>query len=630
MNILSSFKGILTGKQGDDGRSVLHNVNDYLISLVNREDMIQSILDRYHSIGRFGLRENQEDLIRVYFLLENFIIKHKPVVVKKEYTKEALRAYIRDTWIKDNVSELEKLIFDLPQSRVFRMYRIVINQFLKYAIQSLGEIAVSRFFDSDSRFKGLFAYNNGVLAYQENVDQVQYKQLFGALYKLVSDALGEKYAEGQIRKMFEWCRGIFDFEIVSLFFDIVPETVLPGERLSVLNRDELEFKIVERTEELRLAKEKVEDKVKERTAELENEQAKLSIVTESMAEGAIVLDGDMNVIFTNTSARRYIGIEDITANTQVKNINNQVFAAFAKKFTKYPLIETLSRSVDKPVIVPEIDSDGNVYKLTFNSKRSSDGELSYFLVWIEDITEAKALERRKSEFVSIAAHQLRTPLSAMKWALNMVTSGDLGILSSDQSEFIQKAYDSNDRMISLVNDLLNTDRIDSGKIKYEFTHTDLDLIIKSIYQELVDYANLKNVKFIMNPTNLDLAKQKLYADQEKLRAVFQNLIDNGIKYSPSGQSVEVIFSNPDKNHVDIKVIDHGIGIPDPDQRNIFTRFFRAPNAQKIEADGSGLGLYIAKNILEGHGGSIKFTSKENVGTTFNVVLPLDTISDTIQ
>lgn len=629
MNIFSQFKGIVTGKQGGSGRSVLHNVNDYLISLVNREDMIAPILERNRAANRFGFRDNQAELIRIYFLLENFIVKHKPIIVKKEYSKEALRTYIRETWVKDQTPELEKLIFGTQQDRVFRMYRIVIREFVKYAQQSLGFISLTKFFESELKFRDIVKYNDNNIEFTDSSNQGLYKEFFASLYKLVADALGEKYAEGQIRKMFEWCRSIFDFEIVSLFFEIIPENVLPGERLSVLNRDELELKIVERTEELRLAKEKVEEKIKERTAELENEKLKLSIVTENMAEGAIVLDEEMNVVFINTSARRYIGIDEIKK-VSTKEVNLQVFTAFVDKFTQYPLIETLSQARGKPVSVPEVQSGDKFFKLNFNINEGSGGRLDYYLVWIEDITEVKALERRKSEFVSIAAHQLRTPLSAMKWAMHMIMSGDLGTLNADQSEMMSKAYNSNDRMIDLVNDLLSTDRIDSGKIKYEFAHVDLSAIFETLYQELTDYAKLKGINCVFDKDKEYLSKQKIYADVEKVRAVFQNLIDNSIKYSKVGQTVEVKFDNPDKLHVRIRVIDNGIGIPAADQKNIFTRFFRAPNAQKMEANGSGLGLYIAKNILESHGGSIKFTSAEHAGTTFEIEFPLDTLSDTMR
>lgn len=628
MNIFSQFKGIVAGKQGGSGRSVLRNVNDYLVSLVNREDMIAPILERYRAVSRFSFRDNQVELIKIYFLLENFIVKHKPIIIKKEYSKETLRAYIRENWVTDQTSEVEKLIFDTPQDRMVRMYRIVIREFIKYGEQSLGYLALTRFFDNTEKYKSVVKYSDGNIEFIGNVNQSLYKELFSDLYNLVSSALGEKYADGQIRKMFDWCRNTFDFEIVSLFFEIIPENVLPGERLSVLNRDELELKIVERTEELRMAKEKVEEKIKERTAELENEKLKLSIVTENMAEGAIVLDEEMNVVFINTSARRYIGIEEVKKTT--KELNLQVFTAFVDKFEQYPLIETLSHARGDVVSVPEIQSGDRVFKLNFNIKEGSDGLLDYYLVWIEDITEVKALERRKSEFVSIAAHQLRTPLSAMKWAMHMIMSGDLGQLNPDQSEMMSKAYSSNDRMIDLVNDLLSTDRIDSGKIKYEFTHTNLGTIFDTLYQELSDYAKLKNINCEIDKNKIDLSKQNIYADVEKVRAVFQNLIDNSIKYSKSGQTVSVKFDNPDKFHVRIRVIDNGIGIPVADQKNIFTRFYRAPNAQKMEANGSGLGLYIAKNILESHGGSIKFTSAEHAGTTFEIEFPLDTISDTMK
>jgi signal transduction histidine kinase len=228
------------------------------------------------------------------------------------------------------------------------------------------------------------------------------------------------------------------------------------------------------------------------------------------------------------------------------------------------------------------------------------------------------LDETKSEFVSVAAHQLRTPLSAVKWAMHMLIGGDLGSLGEAQREVLRKAAESNDRMIKLVNDLLNVDHIESGKSQYVFVPLTVQELIQSVMTEVRPLAESHGVtlKFDQNIS----ATSKVLGDRDKLRGVFQNLIDNAIKYTLTGGSVNVGLTEDPTNLI-ITVADSGIGIPAEDQTKTFGKFFRSKNAVKVATDGTGLGLFIVREIVTRHKGKISFTSVEGKGTTFTVLIP---------
>ncbi len=241
-----------------------------------------------------------------------------------------------------------------------------------------------------------------------------------------------------------------------------------------------------------------------------------------------------------------------------------------------------------------------------------------------ELTEANekllSLDAMKSNFISVAAHQLRTPLSGIKWALNMMISGDVGALTDDQKTFLMKAYESNTRMINLVNDLLGIDRIESGRVTYNFIPTNLSALIDNVLLEILPQARRKGIKINFADTGKVLPM--VLADQEKMREVIQNLIENAIRYTKEDGLITLSTLTKDDKLI-FQVADNGIGIPASEQKNIFTRFFRSSNAIRVEADGSGLGLSISKSILDQHHGTISFVSEENKGTTFIVTLPID-------
>lgn len=228
------------------------------------------------------------------------------------------------------------------------------------------------------------------------------------------------------------------------------------------------------------------------------------------------------------------------------------------------------------------------------------------------------LDKMKSEIISIVAHQLRTPLSAIKWTLKILLDEDAGAVSPEQRDLITKGFESNERMIALINDMLAVDRLESGKIKYNFVPVQFEDLVQDMIRSLLPLATQKNIRVEFSSPETPLAKIKI--DPDKMRDVLQNLIDNAIKYTKNEGTVSVGVAM-EKEELHFWVKDNGIGIPDEEKEKIFSRFFRANNAIHTETDGSGLGLFIAQSVIKRHGGKLWFESVLDVGTTFHVLLP---------
>jgi len=237
---------------------------------------------------------------------------------------------------------------------------------------------------------------------------------------------------------------------------------------------------------------------------------------------------------------------------------------------------------------------------------------------LHDITPEKAIERLQSSFVSTASHQLRTPLTGIKWGLDDLTTGQNGPLNSKQKELIGKIVSTNENMIFLLNDLLDVSRIEEGKFEYSFEEEDIAVILDEILKEVEININEKSLKIIVHKGN---SLPKVSADRRKIKTALRNIIDNAIQYSHKGGSIEIKIDTGE-DFIFISIKDTGIGIPKSELPFLFNKFFRAHNAIMTRTEGSGLGLYISKSIINNHNGKITVESKERESTTFLVGLPI--------
>lgn len=239
----------------------------------------------------------------------------------------------------------------------------------------------------------------------------------------------------------------------------------------------------------------------------------------------------------------------------------------------------------------------------------------------KELEEVKAIEENKSEIISVTAHQLRTYLSALKWILKMFLNKDFGEINDEQKDHLEKAINSNERAIALVNYLLTFNHAENIFNTLNFKKIDIIKIIDDVAAIFYGELKNKNIQLKINKNNIE--KTEIECDKEMISVIFQNLVENAIKYSFENSEISIdINKNEDTNEVIISVHNNGINIKKDDQAKIFNKFYRAPNAIQKENIGSGLGLFTSKVITEKHGGKIWFESGDESGTTFFVSLPL--------
>jgi len=224
-----------------------------------------------------------------------------------------------------------------------------------------------------------------------------------------------------------------------------------------------------------------------------------------------------------------------------------------------------------------------------------------------------------SDFANLTSHQLRTPLSGMKWLLELLQKSNTGNLNKKQKEFLEKIYYSNERMIALVNDLLEVSRIEQGVSRLYLQPTDLTIIIRDIIRNKGQAIKHKHLKVIF--TTEEEPFPVVQTEPNKIRQVLYNLITNAITYIHDDGKVSIDLKVKGRN-VLCSVADTGVGIPEDQQSLVFGKFFRGANVIQFESIGTGLGLYIARSFIEASGGKIWFESTEGRGTTFYFTLPI--------
>jgi len=399
-------------------------------------------------------------------------------------------------------------------------------------------------------------------------------------------------------------------------------------------RGEMEQKIFAQTKEINKQKEDLEIRQKAILNILEDvewekknvsmERDKIDAILHSIGDGVFVVDEEKRITMINKVTEKISGFSGSELRGEIYNQklkfvfekDNQENSEFIDQAIKTGKIQEMANHTML------VRKDGTQVAVADSAAplKNKKGEVIGCVVVFRDVTKEREVDRMKTEFVSLASHQLRTPLTSIKWYAELLLTDEAkNKLEGEKKDFVQEIHNGNERMINLVNDLLNVSRIETGnKFVIEKKDTDIVEIITQAIQEQEVLAKQKNIQIVCE--NKPQGTVIISADGEKIKQVFQNFISNAVKYSSEGSVITIGCSEDKDTHI-FSVKDQGVGIPKDQQDRIFEKFFRASNVLLTEAEGTGLGLYIAKSIIEGHGGKIWFESEEKKGTTFYISLP---------
>lgn len=398
------------------------------------------------------------------------------------------------------------------------------------------------------------------------------------------------------------------------------------------SRKLVDIKVKEQTKEIRGQKRRLEkdheiivrmlDQVKKEKDQVIQERDKINAVLHGIGDGVFFIDEKGKVMMFNGAAMSMSGYHS----TEVLGKKYHKLLKFKypedeKVYNKF-IEETIkggkTRELSHHVLLEKKDGKYIPVNALATLLHDEDDKLMGCIVVLRDMTKEERVEKMKTEFVSLASHQLRTPLSAVRWFLEMIISGDAGKLNDEQDRILGKIAASNDRMIKLVNGLLNISRIEAGRMAVEPELTDVIRLVKSVMVELEPLIKAHNhkLKFVKGAN-----VPKLNIDPKLINQVVMNFLSNAIKYTPGGGKIEVLVKK-DGKYVKIAVKDNGMGVPADQHDNMFKKFFRAHNVAGTNINGTGLGLYVTKSIVKASGGHVGFESKEGKGSTFWFALPL--------
>lgn len=347
-------------------------------------------------------------------------------------------------------------------------------------------------------------------------------------------------------------------------------------------------------------------------------------IVSSMGEGLLVLGTDYKIKLINPAAEKLL-------ETSEKEAVGQEWAEFGKAyigdmpipFEKRSAVISLKKGSLKITSITDdhyyVTRSGRKFPVVaITAPLVHDSKVMGIVKVFHDASKEKDIDRMKTEFISLASHQLRTPLSAIKWFIELLSESKSGQLSEEQQKYITNIAFSTERMIDLVNSLLNISRIESGRIMVEPKATDLLKLVKETVGELKRKMEKRKIKFIISAHE---TLPMINVDPKLIGHVYTNLIDNAIKYTKDEGEVSVFISKKD-NEIVSQVSDNGYGIPIAEQGKLFQKFYRGSNIVKHVTEGTGLGLYLVKAIVTSSGGRIWYKSEDGKGTTFWFSLPV--------
>lgn len=359
---------------------------------------------------------------------------------------------------------------------------------------------------------------------------------------------------------------------------------------------------------------------KSKTEVLAKDLEKFKLAVDNASDHIIITDAEGIVVYANKGVERITGFKASEVIGKKSGSKDTWGGLMPPDYYKN-MWDVIKKK--KQVFISELKNrrkDGEIYEVAASISPILDagGNVLFFIGIERDITKEKQIDKAKTEFVSLASHQLRTPLAAINWYAEMLLDGDAGKLNPEQREHIEEIYQGNQRMVELVNALLNVSRLDLGTFVIDPQPTDLKLLAEAVIKEQLVSIKEKSLLF-----KAQYAKDlpQVNVDQKLMRMIFQNLISNAVKYTPEKGKITLAMSW-DKQGILFTVADTGYGIPKSQQNMIFQKLFRADNVKGKDTEGTGLGLYIVKEIMDEAKGKVWFESAENKGSKFYVLLPL--------
>lgn len=361
--------------------------------------------------------------------------------------------------------------------------------------------------------------------------------------------------------------------------------------------------------------------------QLQEANAKFQTILTNMSDTLYVVDKDEKIVTFNTTAEKIFGW---TQNEVIGKKDSEIFSdvrfANATEPDKCGLPCMIHSAWKKGkninlsyIVLPRKNKGEIIVSISATPLLDKNGDAISGIVTIHDMTHEFEIDRAKTEFVSVASHQLRTPLAAIKWFLELLMDGEAGKITKEQSDFLSQISESTERMIELVNSLLNVSRIESGRITIQPKMTNMIELAEKTISEVQPIFKRRNQIFKFVKPDESLPEIKI--DPKLIFEVITNLFSNAAKYTPENGTITLEIKKSDTEII-FKVEDTGYGIPTDQQFKIFQKFFRGENIIRHASEGTGLGLYIVKAIVESSGGRIWFESQENKGTKFYFSLPL--------
>lgn len=357
------------------------------------------------------------------------------------------------------------------------------------------------------------------------------------------------------------------------------------------------------------------------------ERNELKAILFSLEDSLIVYDRDFRALFFNPAAEKFFKLNSgmvMGHQFSPQDVEKPAWKLLAQVMfpSLAPTIVMRSRAGEYPQVADLSFSDPVLELRVYTSPINDDrGELIGFMKMIRDRTREISLIKSKSEFLTVASHQLRTPVTELSWALQTINSTEQN-LSETGKTIVEAAIISAKQLVRIIEDLLNIAKIEEGRFDYRFEPKDIGEFLNGILAEVVPLARKAGVKIYFDRPKDPLPKPLI--DSQKLSLAITNILENSIRYnSENGEVIVKIDKIADRPFLEVSIKDTGIGISQDDLAKLFIKFFRTETAMKMETEGSGLGLYIAKNIIQAHGGQIWGESELGRGSVFHFTLPTD-------